>query len=196
MTRSGAFRTTRGGRRPLATRTCRRCWLPRPIRPRSRPCTAATWTASTGTPSTSLATTTMRRTRPSASSWPPCAPSRNSVTRGRPSGLGCSASRTTPSPMRTAAALAGGPSHCPTTSSGPPRMPTPRDRSRWPTSSARSGAWSPQMPDDRRQVILLRFVDDLSTAEIAEVLDRSPGAVRVLLHRSLRDLAARLDARG
>ena len=53
-----------------------------------------------------------------------------------------------------------------------------------------------QMPDDRRQVILLRFVDDLSTAEIAEVLDRSPGAVRVLLHRSLRDLAARLDARG
>ena len=53
-----------------------------------------------------------------------------------------------------------------------------------------------QMPDDRRQVILLRFVDDLSTAEIAEVLDRSPGAVRVLLHRSLRDLAARLNARG
>jgi RNA polymerase sigma-70 factor, ECF subfamily len=52
-----------------------------------------------------------------------------------------------------------------------------------------------QMPDDRRQVILLRFVDDLSTAEIAEVLDRSPGAVRVLLHRSLRDLAARLAAR-
>ena len=52
-----------------------------------------------------------------------------------------------------------------------------------------------QMPDDRRQVILLRFVDDLSTNEIAEVLDRSPGAVRVLLHRSLRDLAARLDAR-
>ena len=49
-----------------------------------------------------------------------------------------------------------------------------------------------QMPDDRRQVILLRFVDELSTAEIAEVLDRSPGAVRVLLHRSLRDLAARL----
>jgi RNA polymerase sigma-70 factor (ECF subfamily) len=52
-----------------------------------------------------------------------------------------------------------------------------------------------QMPDDRRQVILLRFVDDLTTAEIAAVLDRSPGAVRVLLHRSLRDLAARLGAR-
>jgi RNA polymerase sigma-70 factor (ECF subfamily) len=49
-----------------------------------------------------------------------------------------------------------------------------------------------EMPDDRRQVILLRFVDDLSTPEIAQVLDRSPGAVRVLLHRALRDLAARL----
>jgi RNA polymerase sigma-70 factor, ECF subfamily len=48
------------------------------------------------------------------------------------------------------------------------------------------------MPDDRRQVILLRFVDGLSTAEVAEVLDRSPGAVRVLLHRALRDLAQRL----
>jgi RNA polymerase sigma-70 factor (ECF subfamily) len=53
-----------------------------------------------------------------------------------------------------------------------------------------------QMPEDRRQVILLRFVDDLSTAEIAQVLDRSPGAVRVLLHRSLRDLAARLERGG
>jgi RNA polymerase sigma-70 factor, ECF subfamily len=52
-----------------------------------------------------------------------------------------------------------------------------------------------QMPDDRRQVILLRFVDDLSTNEIAQVLDRSPGAIRVLLHRSLRELASRLDAR-
>ena len=49
-----------------------------------------------------------------------------------------------------------------------------------------------RMPEDRRQVILLRFVDELSTAEIAEVLDRTPGAVRVLLHRSLRDLALRL----
>jgi RNA polymerase sigma-70 factor (ECF subfamily) len=51
------------------------------------------------------------------------------------------------------------------------------------------------MPNDRRQVILLRFVDGLSTAEIALVLDRSPGAVRVLLHRALRDLAERLSRR-
>ncbi len=50
-----------------------------------------------------------------------------------------------------------------------------------------------RLPEDRRQVVLLRFVDGLSAAEIGVVLDRSPGAVRVLLHRSLRQLAAHLD---
>jgi RNA polymerase sigma-70 factor (ECF subfamily) len=47
---------------------------------------------------------------------------------------------------------------------------------------------------DRRQVIVLRFVDGLSAREIGEVLGRSEGAVRVLQHRALRDLAALLDA--
>jgi RNA polymerase sigma-70 factor (ECF subfamily) len=49
-----------------------------------------------------------------------------------------------------------------------------------------------QLPDDRRQVILLRFVDGLSAREAGLVLDRSEGAVRVLLHRALRDLGERL----
>jgi RNA polymerase sigma-70 factor, ECF subfamily len=49
------------------------------------------------------------------------------------------------------------------------------------------------LPEDRRQVILLRFVDGLTAAEIGAVLDRSPGAVRVLLHRSLRELAVQLS---
>jgi RNA polymerase sigma-70 factor, ECF subfamily len=48
------------------------------------------------------------------------------------------------------------------------------------------------LPDDRRQVILLRFVDGLSSAEVGEVLGRSAGAVRVLQHRALRDLAEQL----
>ena len=48
------------------------------------------------------------------------------------------------------------------------------------------------LPEERRQVVLLRFADGLSSAEIGEVLGRSPGAVRVLLHRALRDLAERL----
>lgn len=49
-----------------------------------------------------------------------------------------------------------------------------------------------RLPADRRQVLVLRFVDGLSTAEIGEVLGRSAGAVRVLQHRALRDLAERL----
>lgn len=46
------------------------------------------------------------------------------------------------------------------------------------------------LPDDRRQVVLLRFVDGLTSREIGQVMDRSEGAARVLLHRALRDLAA------
>jgi RNA polymerase sigma-70 factor (ECF subfamily) len=50
-----------------------------------------------------------------------------------------------------------------------------------------------RIPAERRQAILLRFVDGLSAREIGAVLDRSEGAARVLLHRALRDLAAELD---
>ena len=49
-----------------------------------------------------------------------------------------------------------------------------------------------ELPDDRRQVVLLRFVDGLSSREIGQVMDRSEGAARVLLHRALRDLSARM----
>jgi RNA polymerase sigma-70 factor (ECF subfamily) len=49
------------------------------------------------------------------------------------------------------------------------------------------------LPLERRQVVVLRFVDGLSTQEIARILDRSEGAVRVLQHRALRDLAERLE---
>jgi RNA polymerase sigma-70 factor (ECF subfamily) len=46
-----------------------------------------------------------------------------------------------------------------------------------------------RLPDDRRQVVVLRFVDGLSAREIGAVLGRSEGAVRVLQHRALRQLA-------
>ncbi|RPH37115.1 MAG: RNA polymerase sigma factor [Chloroflexi bacterium] len=49
-----------------------------------------------------------------------------------------------------------------------------------------------RIPVDRRQAIVLRFVDGLSAREIGAVLDRSEGAARVLLHRALRDLAREL----
>jgi RNA polymerase sigma-70 factor (ECF subfamily) len=50
-----------------------------------------------------------------------------------------------------------------------------------------------ELAEDRRQVIVLRFVDGLTAREIGAVLGRSEGAVRVLQHRALRDLASRLD---
>lgn len=46
-----------------------------------------------------------------------------------------------------------------------------------------------ELSDDRRQVVVLRFVDGLSAREIGAVLGRSEGAVRVLQHRALRELA-------
>jgi RNA polymerase sigma-70 factor (ECF subfamily) len=51
-----------------------------------------------------------------------------------------------------------------------------------------------RLPQDRRRAVILRFVDEMSTAEIAAILGRSEGAVRVLLHRALRSVAD--DLRG
>lgn len=52
-----------------------------------------------------------------------------------------------------------------------------------------------RLPEDRRRVVLLRFVNEMSTAEIAAILGRSEGAVRVLLHRALRAVADDLRGR-
>jgi RNA polymerase sigma-70 factor, ECF subfamily len=48
------------------------------------------------------------------------------------------------------------------------------------------------LPDDRRRALTLRFVEEMSTAEIAGVLGRSEGAVRVLIHRALGAVAKEL----
>lgn len=60
-----------------------------------------------------------------------------------------------------------------------------------------SAAWAAvaRLPDDRRRALTLRFVEEMTTAEIAGVLGRSEGAVRVLLHRALRAVARDLEAR-
>jgi len=49
-----------------------------------------------------------------------------------------------------------------------------------------------RLPGERRQAMVLRFVDELSTAEIAGVLGKSEGTVRVLIHRALRSVAKEL----
>lgn len=53
-----------------------------------------------------------------------------------------------------------------------------------------SEAWRAvgRLPADRRRAIVLRFVEEMSTAEIAGILGRSEGAVRVLIHRALRSV--------
>jgi RNA polymerase sigma-70 factor (ECF subfamily) len=45
-----------------------------------------------------------------------------------------------------------------------------------------------RLPEDYREVIRLRLVMELPTSTVAEWMDRSPGAVRVLLHRALISL--------
>ncbi len=51
-----------------------------------------------------------------------------------------------------------------------------------------------RLPPDQAQVILLRVLADLPVAEVAAILDKSPGAVRALQYRAIRRLA-RQDSR-
>ena len=48
------------------------------------------------------------------------------------------------------------------------------------------------LPSEGRRALVLRFVEEMSAREIGEVLGRSEGSVRVLIHRALRTVAARI----
>jgi len=48
------------------------------------------------------------------------------------------------------------------------------------------------LPDDRRQALLLRLVHEMTAREIAAIMQRSEGAVRVLIHRALKGVARQL----
>ncbi len=47
--------------------------------------------------------------------------------------------------------------------------------------------------EDYRMVLVLRFLTDLSPEETAQVMERTPGAVRVLQHRALAALRVLMD---
>jgi RNA polymerase sigma-70 factor (ECF subfamily) len=49
------------------------------------------------------------------------------------------------------------------------------------------------LSDEQRDVVLMRYVADLSFAEIAATLKKNEPAVRMLLHRGLRKLKAVMD---
>jgi RNA polymerase sigma-70 factor, ECF subfamily len=51
-----------------------------------------------------------------------------------------------------------------------------------------------ELTPDQRQVIHLRFIEDLSIEQVAALTNRTQGAVKSLQHRALRQLRARLDS--
>lgn len=49
-----------------------------------------------------------------------------------------------------------------------------------------------RLPEERQQLILLKYVERLSNAEIGEIMDRTEGAVKSLYHRTLLSLRKEL----
>lgn len=45
-----------------------------------------------------------------------------------------------------------------------------------------------RLPPERQQLLILKFVDHLSNAEIGEIMDRTEGAIKSLYHRTLTAL--------
>jgi len=48
------------------------------------------------------------------------------------------------------------------------------------------------LPEERADALSLRFISDLSLAEVAQVMDKSEGAVKMLIYRGLQELRDRL----
>ena len=53
-----------------------------------------------------------------------------------------------------------------------------------------------ELPADQAEVVALRVLGGLEVAEVARIVGKRPGAVRVLAHRGLRRLAKRVEAAG
>ncbi len=53
-----------------------------------------------------------------------------------------------------------------------------------------------RLPPERQQLLILKFVDDLSNVEIGQILGRSEGAIKSLYHRTLLALRDELEKQG
>jgi RNA polymerase sigma-70 factor, ECF subfamily len=53
-----------------------------------------------------------------------------------------------------------------------------------------------ELPGDQAEVVALRVLGGLEVAEVARIVGKRPGAVRVLAHRGLRRLARRVEGAG
>ena len=51
-----------------------------------------------------------------------------------------------------------------------------------------------KLEPDQQNVVVMRFVDELSTREIAHALGKTEGAVRVIQHRALKQIKQHIDA--
>ncbi len=49
------------------------------------------------------------------------------------------------------------------------------------------------LPEDRREALIMRFALDMSNREIARALGRSDGATKVLIHRAIKQLEESMD---
>ena len=50
-----------------------------------------------------------------------------------------------------------------------------------------------QLPDDRREALIMRFALGMSNREIARALGRTDGATKVLIHRAIKQLEEKLE---
>ena len=53
-----------------------------------------------------------------------------------------------------------------------------------------------RLQEREREVVALKFGGELSNAQIAEIMQLSPGNVGVILYRTMKQLRAMLDAKG
>lgn len=72
---------------------------------------------------------------------------------------------------------------------GPDRLETVEELAQLRKAMAR-------LPQDRQQLLLLKFHEELSHAEIGKIMNRSEGAVKALLHRTLKALKQELQGAG
>ena len=53
-----------------------------------------------------------------------------------------------------------------------------------------------ELPDDRREALVMRFALGMDNREIARAMGKSDGATKVLIHRAIKQLQELLDAEG
>lgn len=53
-----------------------------------------------------------------------------------------------------------------------------------------------QLKEDEQSALIMKFVDELSNKEIADILKKTEGAVRVMQHRALKQLKKIINESG